>query len=149
MVAVALAAITLGPVAYLYSRRERFRALAAIHASQVNGYKIDDSRGFYPLFLGPDGLPVSPRKGQQDLWHREMKWKYNQAVLRPWVPVPPDPPEPDWSVYSDIPPRPRKSPTIVDELRRQAHRSRTLKELYQQPHYARWLKEQKRRLPSY
>jgi hypothetical protein len=146
MVAVALAAIILGPVAYLKHRRDRFRALASRHASQVLGYKID-SNGFRPLFLGHDGLPVSPREGQRDLWHRKMKWQYDEAALRPWAPAPPDSPEPDWTNYSDVLPPPRKPATIVDELRRQAYRTRALKELSRQPHYARWLKEQKRLLP--
>jgi hypothetical protein len=147
MVAVALAAITLAPVAYLKHRRERFRALAALHASQLKGYTIDAS-GFRLRYIGRDGLPVSPRQGERHLWHMEMKAKYDQAALQPWATVPPDRPEPNWTEYSDLPPPPQKPPTIADELRRQAYRTRALKELwYRQTHYARWLKEEKRRLP--
>jgi hypothetical protein len=147
MVAVAVAAMTLAPVAYLERRRERFTSLAAFHASQVVGYEIDGS-GWRPVFIGRDGRPVSHQKGERDLWHSRLKQKYEEAALRPWAPVLPDPPESDWTVvYSDVPLLPRKPPTIREELRRQASRTRAMRELKRQSHYGRWLEEEKRRLP--
>ena len=88
-IAVAVAAVIFG-VEALRRRDRAFRERAAYHRAWVR----NRGRFFSPIIL----LPPYDRAYSQDSlkdWHRRMAEKYERAARRPWLPVEPDPPEPD------------------------------------------------------
>ena len=80
MVVVAVAGAIFSSASTLVRRRDRFAGLRDYHAS----------RAPY-MFLGAID---SPEMRRQD-WHWEMLRKYARAAHHPWLPVVPDPPEPE------------------------------------------------------
>jgi hypothetical protein len=80
MVAVAVVGIALGMI----ERHERFRWIAVHHRGEV-----------------PQHLPRIKPSGMEDKrwrlfeWHESMARKYEHAARYPWLPVEPDPPEPE------------------------------------------------------
>jgi hypothetical protein len=86
-------------------RRSRFLSLAAYHKSEVINLGISFSyigrvphTGLYPA-IRPDGsrLPFEEvlRVYKGNAWHRGLAAKYERAARYPWLPVAPDPLEPE------------------------------------------------------
>lgn len=97
MIAVAVAGVALGT---FIERRTRFLRRAEHHRSQI--VAVDYSA---PKYAGDCGVPIVDRTDGQgrvlsdqqlrrDDWHRGLAWKYSVAAGHPWLPVPPDPPQP-------------------------------------------------------
>jgi hypothetical protein len=85
MVAVAIAGIVLGVT---IERHNRFRKIAAHHQAEFK--KILSGLPFH--FSGDSSLDPKMRRLE---WHEPMRLKYERAARYPWLPVGPDPPEPD------------------------------------------------------
>jgi hypothetical protein len=87
MVAVAIMGLALG----LGARRQRLLSVATRHHRLA-------MRGALRLTgrIGPDGS-TGPfyRPTALGLWHWEISQKYERAARRPWLPIEPDPPEPE------------------------------------------------------
>jgi hypothetical protein len=81
MVAVAIAGFLLGLVVPLERRSASFQSLASAHWSE----------GFGWASYGHGSSETNPRGA----WHWEMFRKYDEATRRPWLPVLPDPPQPE------------------------------------------------------
>lgn len=77
MIAVAIVAVVLGLSRWLWNRSVAFRAIADVH----NAHRM----GSIPMHTG--NLPWL-------MYHIEMEKKYDRAARYPWLPVAPDPPEP-------------------------------------------------------
>jgi hypothetical protein len=77
MIIVALVALLMGGVLWLQERRERLRLISIRHAMQW----AEMERAERTEALGT--------------YHRAMWIKYRSASHRPWMPVEPDPPEPE------------------------------------------------------
>jgi hypothetical protein len=84
MVAVALAALILAGFVALERRRARFERMFSHHRSLTGPMTIRSFEPDRPIFLTPRGK-----------WHYEMSMKYARASRSPWLPVEPDPPEPE------------------------------------------------------
>jgi hypothetical protein len=82
MLAVAIVAAAIDLVA----RRERFRMKASRHTFQAH-------EGATVISLHRAGL--SERLTPRGRWHRERAREFERAAARPWLPVAPDPPEPE------------------------------------------------------
>jgi hypothetical protein len=82
MIAVAVAALPLGLWAGIERRRAAFDRTAAYHVTQVVGLTVG-------------GRPLTPSERRRDEWHYALFLKYREAAFRPWIPVGPDPPEPE------------------------------------------------------
>jgi hypothetical protein len=82
MVAVAVVGILLGTMTV---RRGHSLRLATYHQGQVK--RLYDQYGEAENFFG--------RASGGILWHSELQWKYERAARYPWLPVEPDPPEPE------------------------------------------------------
>jgi hypothetical protein len=74
MIVVAVVAMIFGTGIWMYRRSVNFRAIADDHQRRL----LD--------------LPLSK---QQVSWHLDLIEKYRFAEHYPWLPVPPDPPEPE------------------------------------------------------
>jgi hypothetical protein len=86
MVAVAVLAVVFG----LYKRRETFLALADYHNK---GEKCAGFSTFGRMhWVNQHGEGVTEAKSD---WHVQLAEKYRGAASRPWLPVEPDPPEPE------------------------------------------------------
>jgi hypothetical protein len=85
MVAVAVAGIVLGVA---IDRRNRLRKIAAHHQAE---FKKLVRQGPIILFAGSSDDPIMRRLE----WHESMRLKYDWAARYPWLPVGPDPPEPE------------------------------------------------------
>src|SRR4051812_46996523 len=98
MLAVAIAAVALGSTAELKRRSDRFRRLAEEHNQRVIVGRMVTRRGggTREFFYDRSGNPVPEweRHLLKDAWHAKLKIKYYEASRHPWLPVPPDPPEP-------------------------------------------------------
>ncbi len=93
MISVALAALVIWPVAYLKRRRDRFLQVASYHEKFIKNYRVDRS-GFYQAYFDPQGVLLG-RFGPEtvaliDIWHQDLKKKYERAAARPWLSVEPD-----------------------------------------------------------
>jgi hypothetical protein len=83
MIAIALAALGLGLVAWMVRRSACFRRLADEHAL-IERQAVE---------WRPGGcIPVSTPRSE---YHRELAAKYQRAARCPWLPVEPDPAEPE------------------------------------------------------
>ena len=82
MVVVGLVAVVLGLGSELVRRRDSCRERAALHRTR-----------FLHLLLSQS--EPSAKNARLVLWHEQMQEKYALAAHRPWLPVPPDPPEPE------------------------------------------------------
>jgi len=87
MFVVAAIAVTLGVGFELVRRRERFLELSLEHAgfAGIEGTLVITDEG--PAYVG-----IKTEKGR---WHEAMRRKYDYYGRHPWLPVPPDPPEPE------------------------------------------------------
>src|SRR4051812_4169586 len=102
MGAVAAVAVLLGLYGgflHLARRAEGFRRLAHVHADEEaflreiiaisgEGASVD----FFPGLALPSRRVTA--RAVADL-HASLKWKYERAARFPWLPVAPDPPEPE------------------------------------------------------
>lgn len=88
MMAVAVVAMPLSAVSICMTRAARFRQLSAEHESKTR-------IGATPIVFWNGGTPVCDQLTLLGAWHAEMAEKYLEASLRPWLPVPPDPPPPE------------------------------------------------------
>jgi hypothetical protein len=102
MIAVAFLALFLGGWVWMERKSARFSDLANWHHSQItcifDGCMGADGEFVYEATSLPqrDGdPPVSLRQQRIDTWHRQISMKYWAAARRPWLPVEPDPPEPE------------------------------------------------------
>jgi hypothetical protein len=86
MVAVAIFAIVFGSIV-LRQRAERFRQLA--ESNGMRRFVTGDSEVWIWVERPVD---VSPLWFE---WRRALAEKYERAARYPWLPVPPDPPEPE------------------------------------------------------
>jgi hypothetical protein len=84
MVAVAMLAAIMAVGAGLQRRRDRFERLFSHHRGLAGPRVI---RSFDP------GNPVF--KTARGRWHWDLSMKYGEAARYPWLPLPPDPPEPE------------------------------------------------------
>jgi hypothetical protein len=80
MMTVAIVAAGLG----LYARSEYLEAIAIQHRSRTTW--VSGAEGFSPEQMRRVQASVA--------WHGMLADKYHRAARRPWLPVPPDPPEP-------------------------------------------------------
>jgi hypothetical protein len=90
MIAVAIIGLALA-LAVMLKRSGEFRALAEKQAYYEAGSLAyaDDARG-------EGGDPQRVARGEQmAAYHRALKAKYERAARYPWLPVEPDPPEPE------------------------------------------------------
>jgi hypothetical protein len=105
MVAVALFAALLAVKAHLSRVAEQYRAIAKRHDEQsfllAHGKHwsgpLDGHCHISIDYTGSghaDGEELKGRDLARVLWHIRLAEKYESAALRPWRPVPPDPPEP-------------------------------------------------------
>jgi hypothetical protein len=78
MVVVAIFGLAIGLSRWLWLRSVAFRRLADLHNSQAMG-----------------GIPGKAKDFPKQLFHRKMGEKYSRAVRYPWLPVEPDPTEPE------------------------------------------------------
>src|SRR5262245_40028901 len=87
MIAIAVVATLLGVGLELIRRRERFLRISVEHAVEaaMEGTLVVTDQG--PAYVG-----VKTEKGR---WHEFTHQKYEYLGRRPWLPVPPDPPEPE------------------------------------------------------
>ena len=89
MVAVAIVGAT---VAFGERRRRDFSALAEYHRAQ-QVVKVACSKGGFISEKRGGGMATDVDE-RADAWHRVLEPKYRYAARYPWLPVPPDPPEP-------------------------------------------------------
>jgi hypothetical protein len=86
MIAVGAVGLVLGVYASYESRSERFFALMISHQLRGNAL-IDNAQP------GADRA-TQRRRNTRIAWHEVMSVKYEYAARHPWLPVSPDPPEP-------------------------------------------------------
>ena len=86
MIAVAVVGIILGPYTTCRNRAARFDERCEWHYRRID----ELLRGVY---YGDDA--AWRRVAARAAWHTEMHEKYDLASRRPWLPVAPDPPEPE------------------------------------------------------
>ena len=84
MVVVLIVAIMLAIHVTLQRRRGRFERLSHYHIQSIRIESI--------CFCAPYESDVLSDKA---LWHLKLSRKYGEAARRPWLPVSPDPPEPE------------------------------------------------------
>jgi hypothetical protein len=87
MVLVAIAGLILGAAIPLLERRRRFARIMNSHWAEVDRWALKVG-----LFR-PETIGRSPTAKVG--WHAEMASKYRHAARYPWLPVWPDPPEPE------------------------------------------------------
>jgi hypothetical protein len=93
MLGVAAVALACG----VAGRVLRFRRLAEYHLARSSADVVSDMLTTHdgtPTFIVETGTgaPTTPARVE---WHRRLLKKYERAARRPWLPVPPDPPEPE------------------------------------------------------
>ena len=95
MLAVAITGAVLGLLA---ERRSRFLRLAEHYRARAGTWVLDrpileSTPRYSPFsFIDPDGRDVPIPRSR---WHRQLAATYRAAAARPWLPVEPDPPEPE------------------------------------------------------
>jgi hypothetical protein len=97
MIAVAIFGALAGLGVALERRREGLEALALEHQSKMMGLGVGSGppSGLGLLGWAPDRRSLTPSERARDEWHFRMMSKYRTAASRPWLPVEPDPPEPE------------------------------------------------------
>jgi hypothetical protein len=102
MIAVAVVAILIGAVLEVHRRSRRFARLAAYHSNlSLEHFHTQMALGVDPLPLepvppaGPGAARYLRREKALVRYHSELTAKYERAARYPWLPVTPDPPEPD------------------------------------------------------
>ena len=93
MIAVAVVGLTFGGLAGLLrmeQRRQTFRALARNHQHR----EIVNNLTLVGLVAHRAAKADTERHRMLAEYHRALNQKYRRAALYPWLPVPPDPPEP-------------------------------------------------------
>ena len=85
MLAVAIVAVILGAASGVRRRAERFRMIESYHR-----------RNYHFSFVGNPSLDAEKTAKfiARNNWHNAMTMKYGDAADHPWLPIPPDPPEP-------------------------------------------------------
>jgi hypothetical protein len=85
-----------GLLCLLEHRRRSFESLAAYHQSRLGGFVIVQSLDDLSLIrlFRRDRKPLTTDEAKVATWHEAMARKYRQAARNPWLPVEPDPPEP-------------------------------------------------------
>jgi hypothetical protein len=100
MVAVAVMGMVLSLAHWFESRAAWLRACRDFHAGRWS-LTIVQPRGEDGRISGPlqvteyGGRPVGGLRARRELWNYQMFQKYKQAAEHPWLPVEPDPPEPE------------------------------------------------------
>jgi hypothetical protein len=93
MAAVALLAFLLAAVDQLRRRRESFRLRAEVCRRAVSAAYLDEQAARGALRVGHD--PRTTAAYFRRVEHYDaLRVKYERAAARPWLPVEPDPPEP-------------------------------------------------------
>lgn len=90
MALVALAALVAAVYAGLERRRAYYRRLAREHWALVAANSVVQVNANRTIYRASPSL----RKRQIAHHHASLAIKYDNAASRPWLPVPPDPPEP-------------------------------------------------------
>ncbi len=87
MVGIAVVATVLAMGIELIRRRERFLLMSENHVgfAGMEGTLVITDEG--PAYVG-----LKTEKGK---WHEFMRRKYDYHGRHPWLPIPPDPPEPE------------------------------------------------------
>jgi hypothetical protein len=89
IVLVAVVAVAFGVVGEPLRRRWRFEKIARYHNAIFQARAVNEG-----LPLGPTQISWFPRT-PKTYWHMMMLIKYERAARYPWLPVWPDPPEPE------------------------------------------------------
>jgi hypothetical protein len=84
MILVAFAAMLLAIVINLQRRKARFQELFSYHSVMAGPPRRQSFSPFPEVFVTAKGR-----------WHHDLAMKYAEASERPWLPVEPDPPEPE------------------------------------------------------
>jgi hypothetical protein len=96
MIVVAVVAILFGVVVRLWGRRVSFKRRADDYAKKsysemLRGFRVQHARWT---------TPAEDRMGEEHFrlmdYYDELKAKYERAAARPWLPVAPDRPAPQW-----------------------------------------------------
>ncbi len=87
MIVVAVVAIAV----WLGERHLRFTRLTEYHRSNAGIYLEYDEQMGWNHHVTRDGRSIPERV---HLWHAMLEDKYRKSARHPWLPVPPDPPEP-------------------------------------------------------
>src|SRR5262245_46523651 len=97
MIAVAVVAVGVG-AGMLIVRSRSYAALAALHAESEKECRriveADEGNRLDPA-IWKDWIAYARRGRTRLLYHAALRRKYERASRRPWLPVEPDPPEPD------------------------------------------------------
>ena len=92
MVAVAVLAVVLGAGEATRKRRSRFGREAGFHGAFMRLY----ARSPPVHFPNKERLASHRRSlAEKKAYHESLAGKYEQAARHPWLPVAPDPPEPE------------------------------------------------------
>ena len=91
MVVVLIVAIMLAIHVTLQRRRVRFEQLSRYHIQSI---RIESSCSWAP-YEPEESDVLSDKALWQAIWHAKLSRKYSEAARRPWLPVSPDPPQPE------------------------------------------------------
>ena len=89
MVAVAIVGLVLGALVYLGRRSSRFRQMSWVHERAMADGATEAAK------LKRRGDPRASLAYDRANFHQAMRLKYFHAARSPWLPVGPDPPEPE------------------------------------------------------
>ncbi len=96
MIAVVVVAV---PLAWGTNRHLSFLKLAMAHEARIVGvsavFATTTNGDRIHVWFDSKNVEISYEQVKRDDWHRAMAAKYRSAAHRPWLPVPPDPPEPE------------------------------------------------------
>jgi hypothetical protein len=100
MILVAVVALPLALAHWMQRRAAAFNARRNFHGPRwtltVVQPRGEDGRANGPLYMSENGsTPVGGLRGRWELWNYQMYLKYERAARSPWLPVEPDPPEPE------------------------------------------------------
>ena len=100
LVAVAIVGIVIGFANRMNRRSARFLKLSDYHQRQIISILSgpcdrDDDFGGVPVAYDWKMRPVTGVHWHKDVWHERMYRKYRDASRHTWLPVWPDPPEPE------------------------------------------------------
>jgi hypothetical protein len=85
MIVVMMIGVALGGVEWLRRRRAFALEMASHH------YSCFDN-GMHPPYIIKDFRPLEKYVN----YHLDLEFKWSAAARHPWLPVEPDPPEPEW-----------------------------------------------------